>query len=272
MPLRLLLSFALLLLLSACAEKEAVTAPNAAGVQGIARPDSLLAYEHSVSIELAADALAARMAAVRSACLEGTHGRCSLIEFEEFSGQYPRGAVKLRLVPEGVEPLVALASHEGALGSRTTRAEDLSVAVADTGRRQMQYELQQTRLLELAARKDLSVADQLTLARELSTLEAQLQGAEREAAVQQLRLETNLLSLNFSVSAASESRWSTLGQALSGSMDDFVDGLIDAIGTLAEVLPYLIFAFPLALIWWVLWRLITAPLRRARRLQGPDAH
>ena len=210
MSLRPLLSLALLLLLSACAEKETVTAQDAAGVQGIARPDSLLAYEHSVSIELAADALGARMAAVRSACLEGSHGRCSLIAFDESTGSYARGTVKLRLVPEGVEPLVALASREGVLAARSTRAEDLSVAVADTGRQRAQYELQQARLLELAARKDLSVADQLTLARELSTLEAQLQGAERDAAVQQLRLETNLLSLNFSVSQASESRWSTL--------------------------------------------------------------
>lgn len=270
MSMRPLLSLALLLLLSACAKHEAVTAQNAAGVQGIARPDSLLAYEHSVSIELAADALGARMAAVRTACLDGSHGRCSLIAFDESTGNYPRGAIKLRLVPEGVEPLVALASREGVLAARSTRAEDLSVAVADTGRQRAQYELQQARLLELAARKDLSVADQLTLARELSTLEAQLQGAERDAAVQQLRLETNLLSLDFSVSAASESRWSTLGEALSGSLDSFVDGLIDAIGTMAEVLPYLIFAFPIALIWWVLWRLITAPLRRARRLQANE--
>jgi hypothetical protein len=250
-------------LLAACAKKEAAFAPESSGaVGGLARPDSLLAYEHSVSVEVGAGELTARMQTVQSACLEGRHGACSLLEFRQGSGRHPNGRLRMRLAPEGVEPLVAAAAQGGALSARSTLAEDLSAEVAETGRQRAQLEQQMARLQELSSRRDLTVSDQLTLARELSTLEVQLQQRERESAQQNLRLETNLLTIEFSVPYEHVSRWSSVGEAWDDSLDNFADGLIEAIELLAYALPYLMFGFPLALIWWLLWRLVTRPLRR----------
>jgi hypothetical protein len=228
----------------------------------LAKPDSQLAYEHEVSIELGADGLLARMVAVREACTEGLHGPCSLLEVNERSGRQPNGRLRMRLSPEAVEPVVSLASDAGQLASRSTRAEDLSASIADTGRQRAQLELQLQRLNELAARKDLSVADQLNLARELSAPEVQLQASERESANQTRRLETNLMTIHFSVPADQVSRWGSLGEAWNQSIDSFVEGLIEAIGMLVYLLPYLFFAFPLALTWWLLWRVATRRFRR----------
>lgn len=261
--LRLMLCCLLLAALTGCAKKEGVSAPVAA-VQGMANAEGLLAYEHSVSIELPASALSARMAALRTACTQGAHGRCSLLEFTENAGEYASGRMQMRLVPEAVEPMLAGATEGGAATRRSTRAEDLSVAVADNARERDRLSLQQQRLDALAARTDLSVAEHLQLARELSALEAERLSAERIAAQQSLRLETNLLKLEFQASTPSGSRWSALGTALSESMDNFVDGLIEAIEGIAYALPYLLLAFPLALLWWALWRLATRGLRRER--------
>jgi hypothetical protein len=76
--LRLLLVSALL----GCAKKEAVE-PAQAAVQGTTNTEGLLAYEHSVRIDLPAGTLSTRMADMRGACLEARHGRCSLLEFTE---------------------------------------------------------------------------------------------------------------------------------------------------------------------------------------------
>lgn len=261
--LRTLLSCLLLIALVGCAKKEAVE-PGPAAVQGMANAEGLLAYEHSVSIELPAELLSARMAALRSACTQGVHGRCSLLEFTENAGEYASGRMQMRLVPEAVEPMLAGAADGGRSTRRSTRAEDLSVAVADNARERDRLSLQQQRLDALAGRTDLSVVEHLQLARELSALEAERLSAERVAAQQSLRLETNLLSLEFRASTLSGSRWSALGVALSESMDNFVDGLIEAIEVIAYALPYVLLAFPLALLWWALWRLATRGLRRDR--------
>ena len=261
--LRTLLSCLLLIALAGCAKKEAVELGQPA-VQGMANAEGLLSYEHSVSIELPADALSARMAALRSACTQGVHGRCSLLEYTENAGEYASGRMQMRLVPEAVEPMLAGAADGGQSTRRSTRAEDLSVAVADNARERDRLSLQQQRLDALAARTDLSVAEHLQLARELSALEAERLSAERIAAQQSLRLETNLLTLEFQAGAPSASRGSALGEALSESLDNFVDGLIEAIEVIAYALPYVLLAFPLALLGWALWRLATRGLRRDR--------
>ncbi|MCG6117684.1 MAG: DUF4349 domain-containing protein [Aquimonas sp.] len=252
-----------LIALSGCAEQHAAVAPNAP-VQGVADPSSLLAYEHTVMIELSAAALSARMAEVRRACTEALHGRCSLLEYSESGGDQASGRLRMRLVPEAVEPIVAGAADGAHEARRSTRAEDLAVAVADNARQRERLGLHQQRLDALTARTDLSVAEHLQLARELSALESELMAAERQAAQQALRLETNLLTLEFRGSGPKGSRWSALGEAISDSMDNFVDGLIEAVELVAFGLPYLLLGFPIALLWWALWRLATRGLRRGR--------
>ncbi len=261
--LRTLVGCLLLIALAGCAKKEAVE-PGPAAVQGMANAEGLLAYEHSVSIELPAELLSVRMSALRTACTQGVHGRCSLLEYTETAGEYASGRMQMRLVPEAVEPMLAGAADGGQSTRRSTRAEDLSVAVADNARERDRLSLQQQRLDALASRTDLSVAEHLQLARELSALEAERLSAERIGAQQSLRLETNLLTLEFQAATPSASRWSALGEALSESLDNFVDGLIEAIEVIAYALPYVLLAFPLALLWWALWRLATRGLRRDR--------
>mgnify|MGYP006178246639 FL=1 len=56
----------------------------------------------------------------------------------------------LRIVPEGVEPIVQQASPGAELGERITSAEDLADAVADVQRQQQRLKAQQQRLDELA--------------------------------------------------------------------------------------------------------------------------
>jgi hypothetical protein len=241
-----------------CAKKATNAAPDVHGES--AKPGSALAYEHRVSISMAGDAIPARMDAVREACAEGKHGSCSLLRFEQGSGSHPTGLLELRVVPEGVAPLVTMASEGARIGSRETRAEDLTQAVADTGRQTEQLQAQRAKLVEISARKDLSVSDLLTITREVSTIDAQLAELRRTSEGQQRRIETNLLTLNFSGSERG-SRWSTLGDAVDGFLDTLVEGLSGLLEFLAYGIPFLLVAFPLALLWRKLWRWATRATR-----------
>lgn len=244
------------LVASGCSEKHVTEAPGSSisGEQG--KPGTSLAYEHEISIVLPGEHLAARMEATRAACLDQRFGACILLGFDQDGGDTPNGSLRFRVLPAAVEPLTALAGEGGRFGSRQTRAEDLAAAVADTASQLDRLRLQRDKLLQLHARSDLSVADLLAITRELSSVEAALQGHERSAADQTRRLETNLLTLNFS-SRDEASRFARLGEAFTDSADGVVDGIVNAIEVLAYGLPLLLLAFPVALLWRFFWRRVT---------------
>ncbi len=246
---------AMLVLLGCSKPKQEVKPISVTGEK--AKAGATLAYEHRVTINVDADAIGPRMAAVRDACGSARFGACNLLQIEQSGNdRYARNQLELRVAPAAVEPLVTLAAQGGAVGARETMAEDLADAVADNGRQRELIEKQQARLQELQGRKDLAVADLIALGHEQATLEVTLQDVQRQTAEQQHRLDTNLLTLRFSADRES-SRWGRLGQAFTGLPDALVNGIEQSMEWLGEGLPFLILAFPLALLWRWAWRRTT---------------
>lgn len=183
------------LLLGGCSPKEYSESTPINGEQG--RAGALLAYEHELSLAMPLALLAPRMQATRQACESAQFGACNILRIEENSDG---GTIVLRIAPSGVEPLVKMVAEGGQLGRRITSAEDLADAVADVRRRQERLQAQQKRLDELAARKDITVGDLITLTKEQASIENELQELAQIAAGQQRRLDTNRVTLNFSPS------------------------------------------------------------------------
>ncbi|CAM3750211.1 DUF4349 domain-containing protein [Ectopseudomonas alcaliphila] len=243
---------ALLAVLAGCSEQSG--APLGGALQGERNTaGNYLAYEHHVGIELPAEQIGERIAATREACLAERFGTCSLIAAQQSSGRAPHGELTLRIVPDGVEAITALASEGGELTRRTTRAEDLAQAVSDNRRQHEQLLRQQQTLQQFEKRDDLAVADLLALAREQAALEVQLQALAQEAAQQQRRLDTNLLTLNFS-SPYESSPLGRIGDAFSRLTYNLAEGTANLIEFIGYSLPFLIVLFPLALGLRKLWR------------------
>jgi hypothetical protein len=243
------------LALAGCAKKTTV---DGASVDGeIAKPGTSLAYEHTVSVSISGIALSETMSGVREACADQRFGSCSLLRFEESSGRYPSGLLAVRIVPDGVEPLVALASKDAKVGSRQTRAEDLAEAVADAAREEEQLNAQRRQLLDFRSRKNLTVTDMISLAHEGALVESRLAELGRTSINLQRRIETNLLTIQFSTSD-NRSRWSAVGNSIADSLDSLADGTSEAIEMIAFGIPFLIVLFPLALVWRWLWRRATS--------------
>lgn len=234
---------------------EAGTPPSRGASDGAV---SLLAYEHDVSIRLDAKVLPARMLAVRDACSSQKLGACTLLGEQQDAGDMPSGSLRMRVAPATVEPLVKLASHDAEIGQRNTRAEDLADAIADTQLRQRRLQSQHAKLLELLERKDIKVEDMIALTQQLSAIEAELQGANQEAAQQRRRIETNLLTLNFQ-STGFEARSSAVREAFSNLGSVFDVSLAALITIMGSVLPFALF---FAVLWWII-RLIRRRFRKS---------
>jgi hypothetical protein len=219
---------------------------------------SALAYEHRVSISVAGSEMDARIQEARTACDEARFGPCELLEIEQRQGDWPSGKLVLRVAPEAVEPFVQHAAKAGRIGSRSTQAQDLSREVADTAQEMQRLQARRAELLAFRERQDLAVADMLALANEIATVDTQRRALEQQAAASGRRIATNLLTLEWS-SYGTGSGWSQVGDALADAGDTAIEGLAESISYLAMLIPALLLAFPLALLWRAAWRRATKP-------------
>lgn len=236
-------------------------AEYAATRSGRSAQEAMLAYEHEAQVRVDAEAIPARVDAVREACEKATYGACLVLDVSERGGPFPHASLRVRAEAKAIDPLIAAAGKGGEVGDRSTRAEDLSVAVRDNTLRQDRLRKEHARLLEFQGRSDLKVADMIALSGQLSSVEAELAQAEREGAEQKRRIETQLLSIEFSPPGGETGRneiadaFRESGRVMAGSTA-FV---IRAISALVPVLLALAFGI------WLLrrtWRF----LRRRRRV------
>lgn len=231
----------------AAAEGAAAAAPpTVAG--GVNRNGSLLAYEHQVHLQLPAKKIPVNVAVVREACISQRLGQCNVLNESLAAGESPHGSLQVRAEPKAVPGLVKMAATGGEISQQSTTAEDLADAVRDNGLRTARLKLQHQKLSELLARRDVKVEDLIALTDRLAQLESELQVAEQEAAKQQRRIHTNLLTLNFSSSSIT-AQSSEIGQSIRG-----LGALLDrSTATLITVLAALL---PVAMLLGLLWLLI----------------
>jgi Domain of unknown function (DUF4349) len=238
---------------------ESAAAPAAPSVQGQDnRAGSQLAYEHDVTIWSGGKDIATRIGKVRAACMAERFGACSVLGEDQTAGDSPSGTLKLRAIPAAIEPLVGVAAEGAEVGQRSTSAEDLADAVRDNGLRKARLESQHAKLAEIMARRDIKVEDLIALSHQQAAIEAELQGVEQDAAQQQRRIRTNLLTLHFNAQGVTIAEASATRRAvgnLGGIWDSSLGILITIVGA---VLPFALFA-------GVVWAVVRWVVRRRRR-------
>jgi hypothetical protein len=246
--------------LAGCNASSEHGAGSGAAFQGeAAKAGSFLAYEHQVGIRLASERIDAQLAASRDACIQDRFGQCELIAIEQSGDSQRRSAhLVVRIVPDGVEKLVTLAAEGGQLQSRSTQAEDLAQAVSDNQQLRERLEREYQTLQGFQGRKDMSVSDLLALAKATAEVEQQLHAASQDAAQQQRRIATNLLTLDFSSEYQPSGRWSRIGKAFGNALDELTDGTVNAVQMAAYGLPMLVVLLVAGLILRWLWRKLGA--------------
>lgn len=213
---------------------------------------AMLAYEHEVEIRLDAERIPAQVQLVRQACESAKFGACLVLQVNQSGGRYAQGSITVRAEPKAIEPLIASGGKDGEFGDRSTRAEDLAVAVRDNTLLRDRLRKQHARLLEFQGRGDLKVADVIALSEQLSKVEAELEAAERDAATHKRRIETQLLTLEFSPFAREEQR-SAIASAFRDSGNVMAASAAGVIRIVAALIPIL-FAVILAI--WLLRRML----------------
>ncbi|MGE8227373.1 MAG: DUF4349 domain-containing protein [Stenotrophomonas sp.] len=249
----LALTLGALLALAGCAKHEMSAETAAVAADAVQSPEgAFLAYEHTVQLQLPGKDIAPRVKAVSDACQSARFGDCAVLNVSQQGGDTPRGSIKVRVAPKGVEPLIALASDKGEVTTRNTEAEDLAQQVADTQLMQDRLKAEHERLLEYQQRKDLAVADLLTISQRLSEIEAGLQQANRDSAQQHRRIDTQLVTINIESTNSQRNR-SEIGRAFGDFGEIFTTSVAYVIRIAAGLLPLILvggFLAWLLRLWW----------------------
>jgi hypothetical protein len=223
-----------------------------------------LAYEHTVSIELEKNTLAARIKEVRSACDSRKDFACTLLDVSlRTELEVPDGSVRMRVAPAAVEPLIEVAAKGGRVVARGTHAEDLAEPIFDTERELSLLSTHRDRLSEFSKRKDLTVEQVISLSKELSSTQTQIDSLNTKRANLKRRVDTELLTINFSPPTATYAGQQTpIHDAIRSLGTDFRDAVAQVIRFTASLIPWLVIIVPGLVLLRLFWRWITRWIAR----------
>jgi hypothetical protein len=251
---------------AACADKQVPAAQMALATleapaerQADTRADRTLAYEHHVAIELReALLLPQRIEAVRKTCADDARRTCTLLDV---STQDQRGTasgrIRMRVPPNGVEPMVAIAGAGGKVVSRSTHAEDLAQPVADTDRQIALLTTHRDRLADIMKSKALTIDQLITVSKELATVQAELDATATQRANLRRRLDTELLEIAFTVEGIQYDGSNTpVRDAIRSFSADLAKAVAMVISFVALLLPWLVLILPGLALLRMFWRWI----------------
>lgn len=223
-----------------------------------------LAYEHTVSVELPKASLSSRLEEVRTACESRKEWACTVLDVS-FGTEYgvPEGRLRVRLAPSAVEVATEIAAKQGQIASRSTHGEDLAEPITDTERELSLLSTHRDRLNEFLGRKDLKIDQVISLSKEISSTQTQIDALNTQRANLQRRVDTELLTINFSPPKEDLVADQTpIMDAVRSFGVNFRDAVAEVIRFTAALLPWLVIIVPGLVLLRLFWRWITQWLGR----------
>jgi len=218
-----------------------------------AQVKSTLSREHTVVVDIPEAQLKAGFEQVVARCTSDTAHHCAILQSDLSSGDTPSGLIKLRIDPEAVEDLIALAAAQGKLERRSTQVEDLADAVADTQAHIEMLTSYRKQLLELQAKAGTNVDAAIKIASELSTVQTNLERFNGEAAYQTKRTTTDVVNIDFVV-AEHKASWRPVHEAFRDFLGNLSNGVSQAVTAVAYRVPWLFVVLPGLYLVRYLWR------------------
>ncbi|MEM9843077.1 MAG: DUF4349 domain-containing protein, partial [Pseudomonadota bacterium] len=158
----------------------------------------------------------------------------------------------------------------GEITQRSTRAEDLTRQIIDTGARLEAQKTLQGRLFGLLERRDGELGELLQIEREIARVTGEIESVE--ARLKTLRLRVSMSSLDVSyqtkVPAFSPSRDNPLGEAFADFFYNLSSAIAGVITAFAVGLPWILL---LGLFLWIWLKLIWPRLRGNKKKPTPPA-
>jgi hypothetical protein len=201
-------------------------------------PGATLAYEHSISLDISEDRIAAVFEAEQAVCREAAADQCTLLESRLDVGRDAYASLKFRAQPAGIKKLLAALTAQGGVVDQTTTVEDLAGPLQDTARKLAMLRDYRAKLEALRGRASSNIDTLIKVNKELAQVQSDLEALAGQQAHLVQRVETEILNVRLS-SSHNRGFFSPIWRALSRFGANLSDGLAGAITGIAYILPWL---------------------------------
>ncbi|MEO1552336.1 MAG: DUF4349 domain-containing protein [Pseudomonadota bacterium] len=240
-------------------------------VAGEPAAEQYIAYSHSLGMSLPKGEVPPMMAAHTEACRAAGTANCIVINSNVYSQEedFASGNLSIRATPDWIETFLsgidaAADAAGGEITQRSTRAEDLTRQIVDTGARLEAQKTLQGRLLNLLERRDGELGELLQIERELARVTGGIESIEAQLKTLRLRVSMSSLDINYQtkVPAFSGSRENPLGQAFGDFFYNLSGAIAAVITAFAVGLPWILL---IGLFLWIWLKLIWPRLRGKKK-------
>lgn len=216
-----------------------------------------LAFEHYYRIKLAEELIRTRFEATVDQCNREDFFGCTLVEAslnEDRDGPYGKvsATLRLRIQSEGIDPLISTAAQDGEIASQSSRAEDLTEAVADTEKRLEMLKSYRARLQALESSAAGDIESLIKVSSELARVQSDIEQAQASRDHLQKRLDLDLLNIQL-YADAEDDFINPIARALDRFVYNLASGTSSIITATAWILPWalglLLIFFILRLLW-----------------------
>lgn len=236
--------------------------------------EQYIAYSHDLGLTLPKGGVDPMMAAHTEACRSAGPAICIVVNSNVYSedAEYASGNLSLRATPDWIESFMASVESDteaagGDITRRSTRAEDLTRQIIDTGARLDAQKTLRGRLLNLLERRDGELGELLQIERELARVTGDIESIEAQLKTLRLRVSKSSLDIGYQtkVPAFSGSRENPLGEAFGDFFYNLSGAIAAVITAFAVGLPWILL---LALFLWIWLKLIWPRLRGKKKKPG----
>ncbi|MEO0607662.1 MAG: DUF4349 domain-containing protein [Pseudomonadota bacterium] len=248
-------------------------APTPADTVGDPNAEQYIAYSHNLGLTFPKGGVEPMMAAHTAACQAAGTQVCIVINSNVYSQEedYASGNLSLRAAPDWIETFLGGVDEEteqagGVITQRSTRAEDLTRQIIDTGARLDAQKTLQGRLLSLLERRDGKLGELLQIERELARVTGEIESVEAQLKTLRLRVSMSSLDVNYQtkVPAFSGSRENPLGAAFGDFFYNLSSAIAAVITAFAVGLPWVLL---IGLFLWIWLKLIWPRIRGKKKKQ-----
>jgi hypothetical protein len=234
-------------------------APPSTGEPGA---EQYIAYSHTLGLLLPKGQVERLMAVHAGACHAAGTATCIVINSNLHSQDenYASGQLSIRATPDWIEDFMRTVAREtdelgGEIVGRSTRADDLTRQIIDTGARLDAQETLQGRLHGLLERRDGTLGDLLKIERELARVTGEIESIKAQLKTLRMRVSMSSLDLNYQtkVPPFSGSRDNPLSVAFEDFFYNFSGAIASVVTAFAFGLPWIVL---IAVLLWVWLKLI----------------
>lgn len=203
-----------------------------------------LAYEYSVSVDIAPDKLKDAHQLVVKNCLEDTQFHCTVLNSNLQAGEYGSGSVRMRLKPEGVSKMLEVVGQQGEMRQQSTYVDDLESSIMDVEKRITMLKEYRSKLEKLSKKSNQNIESLIQVTKELSTVQSDIEALEGRQAKLNERINMNILNVSFYTNQKT-SFWTPIQKSLKSFGRNLSEGTSSLINFVSYVLPWLIIIIPL---------------------------